>query len=307
MNDHDETIATLEGVTRSYGRVVALRDTTLDVRPGELLAILGPNGAGKTTAIRLWLGLQRPDAGRVRVFGRDPCDAASRRRTGAMLQVARVPETLRVREHIDLFRSYYPKPLARREALEAAGLENLESRLFGSLSGGERQRVLFALALCGDPDLLFLDEPTVGLDVATRRLFWDRIRERVRAGRSVVLTTHYLEEVDALADRVVVLDRGAVIAQGTAAEIKSRTAQRRVRCITHLASHEVAAMAHVSSVTSSGERTEIRTARAEAVVRDLLARDTSLRELEVSSGSLEDAFLSLVRDEGSALVEEATA
>src|SRR5262245_17090484 len=140
MNDHDETIATLEGVTRTYGKVVALRATTVSVRRGELLAILGPNGAGKTTAIRLLLGLQRPDAGQVRVFGRDPCDSAARRRTGAMLQVGKVPETLRVREHIDLFRSYYPRPLSRREVLEAAGLENLEARLFGSLSGGERQR-----------------------------------------------------------------------------------------------------------------------------------------------------------------------
>src|SRR5579872_5628057 len=233
MENH-ETVATLTGVTKKYGAVTALQDVSLNVRKGELLAVLGPNGAGKTTAIRLLLGLSTPAAGQVTVFGQNPRHVATRRRVGTMLQISKVPETLKVKEHIDLFSSYYPRPLSRKEVLSAAGLEGFENRLFGKLSGGERQRVLFALALCGDPELLFLDEPTVGLDVEARREFWNVIGARVAAGTTVLLTTHNLEEADALADRIVVVDRGSVIAAGSPAEIKSRTAGRRIHCVTAL-------------------------------------------------------------------------
>src|SRR5579863_509912 len=158
-------VASLEGVNKNYGDVRALRDVDFHVRAGELVALLGPNGAGKTTAVKLLLGLMPPNTGRARVFGGDPTNPENRMRTGAMLQVGKVPETLRVREHIDLFSTYYPSPMPAQEILAAAGLEGLGERKFGDLSGGQRQRVLFALAICGDPDLLFLDEPTVGLDV----------------------------------------------------------------------------------------------------------------------------------------------
>src|SRR5271169_6869561 len=185
------SVARTHNVTRTYGSVTALRNVNFELRRGELLALLGPNGAGKTTLVRMLLGLASPDSGTVTVFGSDPRDEAMRYRVGAMLQVARVPETLKVREHIDLFSSYYPKPLSISEILAAAGLEKLSDRKFGELSGGQRQRVLFALAICGDPDLLFLDEPTVGLDVEARRLLWDEIRRLVRRGKTVLLTTHY--------------------------------------------------------------------------------------------------------------------
>ena len=178
-------LAELKGVTKRFGAIVALRDVDLHIRPGELLALLGPNGAGKTTAVKLLLGLLKPNSGAVEIIARE--------RIGAMLQVAKVPETLRVREHIDLFSSYYPAPLPMNQVLAAAGLAGLENRLFGELSGGQRQRVLFALAICGKPDLLFLDEPTAGLDAEARRVLCEHIRAFVAGGGSVLLTTHYLE------------------------------------------------------------------------------------------------------------------
>lgn len=211
-------------VIKNYGPVEALRGLDLDIRPGELLALLGANGAGKTTAVRMLLGLAKPTSGEVRVFGLDPRDAVNRVRTGAMLQVARVPETLRVREHIHLFSSYYPNPMPMAEVIEAAGLQGLEKRKFGELSGGQQKRVLFALALCGDPELLVLDEPTVGLDVEARRALWKQIRAFIARGRSVLLTTHYLAEAEALASRVVVIHKGTVVREGTPSQIKGDAA-----------------------------------------------------------------------------------
>src|ERR1700728_176588 len=219
----DSIVASLENVNKNYGSVRALHGVDFRVRAGEVVALLGPNGAGKTTAVKLLLGLMQPNAGRVRVFAGDPTNPENRMRTGAMLQVGRVPETLRVREHIDLFSAYYEKPMASAEILAAAGLEKLRDRKFGDLSGGQKQRVLFALAICGNPDLLFLDEPTVGLDVESRRTLWAHIRGVVKRGGSVLLTTHYLEEADALAHRVAVIDRGRIAAEGTPAEIKAQT------------------------------------------------------------------------------------
>ena len=215
--------AVLSSVSKSYGAQLALDRVNLHVASGELLALLGPNGAGKTTAVKLMLGLLKPDQGTVRVFGGDPRETRHRQRTGAMLQVGRIPETMRVREHIDLFSSYYPHPLPMAEVIGTAGLQGIENRLFGELSGGQKQRVLFALAICGDPDLLFLDEPTVGLDVHARRAMWAQIRTLLERGKSILLTTHYLEEADALAHRVIVIHHGRVIANGTPAEIKRDT------------------------------------------------------------------------------------
>jgi ABC-2 type transport system ATP-binding protein len=217
-------VAELRGVTKRYGTIEALRGIDLKIEPGELVAVLGPNGAGKTTAVRILLGLTKADSGTATVFGHPPSSQEAKLRRGALLQVAKVPETLRVREHIELFSSYYPKPLPLAETIAAAGLQGLENRLFGELSGGQKQRVLFALALCGNPSLLFLDEPTVGLDVTARRGLWDRIRWFVAQGGSVLLTTHYLDEADALANRVAVINGGRIIAEGTPAEIKARTA-----------------------------------------------------------------------------------
>jgi ABC-2 type transport system ATP-binding protein len=202
--------------------VAALRGIDLEIQPGELVALLGPNGAGKTTAVRILLGLTNQTAGRATLFGFDPKSQPAKLRRGALLQVAKVPETLRVREHIELFSSYYPAPLPIAETIAAAGLHGIEERLFGDLSGGQKQRVLFALAICGNPQLLFLDEPTVGLDVESRRSLWKHIRGFVARGGSVLLTTHYMEEADALASRIAVIGEGLIVATGTPGELKQQ-------------------------------------------------------------------------------------
>jgi ABC-2 type transport system ATP-binding protein len=294
----DLVVANLEGVNKNYGDVRALRGVNFQVRAGEVVALLGPNGAGKTTAVKLLLGLLQPNAGRVRVFGGDPTNPENRIRAGAMLQVAKVPETLRVREHIDLFSSYYVSPLPAQEVLAAAGLEKLSDRKFGDLSGGQRQRVLFALAICGDPDLIFLDEPTVGLDVEARRMLWDEIRRMVTRGKTVLLTTHYLQEADALADRVAVINKGEIIAEGSPAEIKAKTAGKRIRCITSLSIGSLRQIQGVTEVKEDREAVEIHAAEAEAVVRELLARDQQLSGLEITTAGLEEAFLALTQDNG---------
>ena len=291
-------VASLEGVNKNYGSVKALRSVDFRVRAGELVALLGPNGAGKTTAVKLLLGLLQPNSGRVRVFGGDPTNPENRMRTGAMLQVGRVPETLRVREHIDLFSAYYQKPMALAEVIAAAGLEKLQDRKFGDLSGGQKQRVLFALSICGDPDMLFLDEPTVGLDVESRRMLWDEIRRMVGRGKTVLLTTHYLQEADALADRVAVINQGEIVAQGTPAEIKAKTAGKRIRCITSLSMNMLRQIPGVSDVKEDREALELHVIEAESVLRELLSMDAGLSALEVTSAGLEEAFLALTQDTG---------
>jgi ABC-2 type transport system ATP-binding protein len=298
MTRSELVVASLAGVNKSYGDIRALRGVNFSVRAGEVVALLGPNGAGKTTAVKLLLGLLQPNSGIARVFGGDPTNPENRMRTGAMLQVGRVPETLRVREHIDLFSSYYPAPMPLAEVLAAAGLEKVADRKFGDLSGGQRQRVLFALAICGDPDLLFLDEPTVGLDVEARRMLWDEIRRMVTRGKTVLLTTHYLQEADALADRVAVINQGEIIAQGTPSEIKAETAGKRIRCITSLNLSVLRQIPGVTEVKEDREAVEIHTTEVEPVVRELLARDPKLSDLEITSAGLEEAFLALTQDNG---------
>jgi ABC-2 type transport system ATP-binding protein len=292
----DFIVAHLEGVDKNYGTIRALRDVNFRVRAGEVLALLGPNGAGKTTAVKLLLGLLQPNSGKVRVFGGDPANPENRMRTGAMLQVGRVPETLRVREHIDLFSSYYRNPMPLTEVLAAAGLEKLQDRKYADLSGGQKQRVLFALSICGDPDILFLDEPSVGLDVEARRLLWDQIRKLVRRGKTILLTTHYLPEADALADRVAVINRGQIIAEGTPAQIKAQTSGKRIRCITQLNLASLRQIPGVTLAQQDREAVELHTGAAEPVIRELLARDANLSGLEITTAGLEEAFLALTQD-----------
>jgi ABC-2 type transport system ATP-binding protein len=297
-NSTQRIVASLENVNKNYGNVRALRNVKFQVHAGEVVALLGPNGAGKTTAVKLLLGLMQPNSGSVRVLGGDPTNPQNRMRTGAMLQVGRVPETLRVREHIDLFSAYYPSPMPVAEVVAAAGLQKLTDRKFGELSGGQKQRVLFALAICGDPDLLFLDEPTVGLDVEARRMLWDEIRRLVDRGKTVLLTTHYLQEADALADRVAVINQGAIIAEGTPAEIKMKTAGKRIRCITSIDLSVLRQIPGVTEAKEDREAVELSVVEAEPIVRELLSRDAKLSGLEISSAGLEEAFLALTQDNG---------
>jgi ABC-2 type transport system ATP-binding protein len=289
--------AALKAAFKRYGDIVALDGVDLDVRPGELLALLGPNGAGKTTAIALMLGLCSPDAGEVTLFGDAPHSLDAKRRVGVMLQTAGMPDTLKVRELLAQTRSYYPDPLPLETCAATAGIGDLIDRRYGKLSGGQQRRVQFALAICGRPKLLILDEPTVGLDLPARHALWAAIRALVAGGCAVLLTTHYLEEAEALADRVAVLARGRLVAIGTVQQIRSRVAQRRIRCLCELSLDTIAAWPDVRSICRDGDRVEIVTDAAEPVVRRLLDADAALSELEVQRAGLADAFVEITTQE----------
>jgi ABC-2 type transport system ATP-binding protein len=288
-----DTVVEMRGLQRRFGKLVAVDGLDLTIPRGGVYALLGPNGAGKTTTISILLGLLTADAGELRVFGQRPGTLAVRRRLGAMLQVSGVPGTLTVGELVAQFSGYYPAPRPLAETLQLAGLDGLQDRRFDRLSGGQRQRLLFALAICGRPQLLVLDEPTVGLDVAMRRQLWEVIRNLAADGCTVLLTTHHLEEADALADRIGVLLGGRLIAEGSPAAIKARVGGRMLRCRSGLPAATLAALPGVRGLRVAGGRFELQVDSAEAVLRELLMRDPELAELEVSSLALEDAFLSL--------------
>ena len=303
MSPSFNVVASLERVTKKYGAITALAGVDLAIPQGRVVGLLGPNGAGKTTMVRLLLGMMKPSGGNVRVFGGDPRSTSVRVRIGAMLQVGKVPETLRVREHIELFSSYYPRPLACEETIALAGLERVAGRLFGELSGGQKQRVLFALAICGNPDLLILDEPTAGLDVEARHGLWDRVRDLVSRGKTIILTTHYLDEADALSDQIVVINKGAVIAQGTPREIKGSIGGKLIRCVSALTPADVQLLPGVLQARENRGVLEIRASNPDEVVRQLLHRDPNLSGIEVTSTSMDDAFLALTRSEANATQE----
>ena len=289
-------LARLRGVRHHYGKTLALDGLDLALPAGQVLALLGPNGAGKSTAISLLLGLQRADTGTAELFGLPPQALEARRRAGVMLQAAAVPDTLKVRELIDLTRAYYPQPRSIADLVALAGLDGLMARRYGQLSGGQQRRVQFALAVCGRPELLFLDEPTTGLDIDARQTLWKAIRELRSQGCAVLLTTHYLEEAEALADRVVVVNHGRVVAEGTVAQIRAHVAQRRIRCTSALPAALVQGWPGVQLAQRDGARLEIVAEAAEPVVRRLLAEDAALSDLEVQRAGLADAFLALTRD-----------
>jgi ABC-2 type transport system ATP-binding protein len=287
-------VVELSGARKHYGEVEALRGVDLSIGSGELVAILGPNGAGKTTALSLMLGLRKPRGGQARLFGLDPADRRARSRCGVMLQESGTTGVLTVRELVDLFRSYYPSPLATDRVLAMAGIGAKASALAGTLSGGERQRLYFALAICGDPDALFLDEPTLGMDVGARRAFLESVRALSAAGRTIVLTTHYLDEADQLARRIVVIDHGVVIADATPRELKARVASKRVSfAVLRPLPAEVFANLPVTSAQVADRRVRLLSNEPETVLRALFERGVVLHDLEVAGADLEEAFLSL--------------
>jgi ABC-2 type transport system ATP-binding protein len=292
----NEFWAELVAVKKRYGKTVALDGLDLQVRPGELFSVLGPNGAGKSTAISLLLGLLRADAGTARLFGVSPFRVEARRKTGVMMQEVALAPELRVREHIELVASYYPNPLTPAAAMEFTNTTELASRPYGKLSAGQKRQVQFAMAVCGRPKLLFLDEPSVGLDVRARETMWATLRRQVSDGASIVLTTHYLEEAEALSNRVAVLNKGRLIAAGTVSEIRALVVRKHVTCATALTADEIAAWPDVESVTGDQRRLQISTSNSEAVVRRLLAADSNLQELEVRRAGLAEAFTELTQE-----------
>jgi len=294
---NNESLAELAGVSKRYGKVVALDGMELQVRPAELLAVLGPNGAGKSTAISLMLGLQTPDAGTARLFSQSPLNLASRRHIGVMMQEVALPPELRVREHVDLVASYYPDPMTAEDALRLTRTLPLAARPYGKLSNGQKRQVQFAIAVVGRPKLLFLDEPTVGLDLPSREMMWSMLRELVRQGASIVLTTHYLEEAEALADRVVVLAKGRTIASGTVNQLRSLVGRKRITCETSLPPELVAAWPEVQTVIRDRARLHITASNSDAVVKRLAMADGNFLDLEVHRAGLAEAFTELTQAE----------
>jgi ABC-2 type transport system ATP-binding protein len=289
-------LAELSGVSKRFGKTLALDGLSLKVGDGELFAVLGPNGAGKTTAISLLLGLERPNAGSVRLFDQSPQLVETRRQIGVMMQEVYLAPELRVREQIDLVASYYLAPLTPDAAMEMTHTTSLASRPYGKLSGGQKRQAQFAMAICGRPKLLFLDEPTVGLDVQARQLMWDTLRQLVSRGASIVLTTHYLEEAEALADRVAVLAKGRLIASGTVNEIRGLVVRKHISCSSTLDIEKVRTWPDVESASREQQKLFITTGNAEAVVRRLMAADEGLQQLEVHRAGLAEAFRELTQE-----------
>jgi len=258
--------------------------------------MLGPNGAGKTTSISLMLGLRQPTAGRARLFGLPPTDRRARSRCGVMLQESGTTSVLTVREIVDVFRTYYPAPLPAERALSMAGLTEQAGARVGTLSGGQRQRLYFALAICGDPDILFLDEPTVGMDVEARRAFTASIHTLSGTGKTIVFTTHYLREAEELARRIIVIDRGAVIADASPQELKARVPGKKITLVAGrpFAPGELDGLpARVLHVV--GERASLLSNEPATVLRELFRRGVDMVDLEVTGADLEEAFLALTR------------
>jgi ABC-2 type transport system ATP-binding protein len=288
----------LEQVSKKFGKIQALKQVSFKVEPSEVIAFLGPNGAGKTTAISLMMGLRAPDSGTATIFGRDPRDPQNRARIGAMLQESDVPSTLKVREVVDFIGRAYSNPLTVAKALEMAALSELANRPASNLSGGQKKRLAFALAVIGNPDVLFLDEPTAALDVEARRGFWEQVGTFTRSGKTIILTTHYLEEADAIAERIVVINQGEIVAQGTPAAIKARVGGKVVRFKSPgfqatMLKVEMLEKLPITRSSINAESVELYTLEPEQVLRELFSRNIPMSDLEVRGGGLEEAFVQI--------------
>jgi ABC-2 type transport system ATP-binding protein len=291
----------LSGLTKTFrtpdGPVHAVRGVDFSIAPGETVALLGPNGAGKTTTIDMMLGLLPPDSGTVSVFGMTPEDAIKAGAVGGMLQTGGVIQYLTVRELITMVASLYPKPLGVDEVIALTGVGDLANRKTNKLSGGQTQRLRFAIALVSNPDLLVLDEPTVALDVEARREFWTTMRAFVSRGKTVVFATHYLEEADAYADRIILMANGRIVADGPATEIKAAVGTRTIRATLPQADlAAIAALPGVTNVDTRGAAVVINCSDSDAALRALLAAFPQAHDIEVTGAGLEEAFLQLTAD-----------
>jgi ABC-2 type transport system ATP-binding protein len=285
------------GLTKHFGKVKAVNGVDLRVRPGEIVAFLGPNGAGKTSTIDMLLGLSKPDEGTVEVYGYTPRGAIARGLVSAVLQTGGLLKDISVRDTVRLTASLFSDTRPVDEVLERAGILEIGDRLVGKCSGGQQQRLRFAMALLSDPGLLILDEPTTGMDVEGRRDFWSAIRADAARGRTVIFATHYLDEADAYADRIILLRQGKIVADGTSAEIKNLASGRTVRAtITGVDRNALAALPGVQSVELRTDGVIVSTQDSDVVARYLLTQ-TDARDLEITSHNLEDAFIALTGDD----------
>ncbi|MET9344041.1 MULTISPECIES: ABC transporter ATP-binding protein [unclassified Nonomuraea] len=281
------------GVTRRYGEVTALDDVSLEIPAGRLVGLLGPNGAGKSTLVNLFVGLRRPTKGVVELLGGAPSDPRVRQRMGVTPQETGLPEALRVGEIVDFVSAHFPERAGTPELLARFGLDDLARRQVGGLSGGQKRRLAVALAFAGNPRIVFLDEPTTGLDVEARRSLWEGIRAFHAEGGTVVLTSHYLEEVEALAERVVVIGKGRVLADDTMQAVRGMVGVRRVS----LSAPELPALPGVVDAQRVGDRHELLTSDSDRLVLDLVASGVPFSGLEISPATLEDAFLAITSKE----------
>ncbi|WP_339719714.1 ABC transporter ATP-binding protein [uncultured Paraglaciecola sp.] len=286
-------IASAYGLTKSFAGNKALDNIDFEVKAGQVFAVLGANGAGKTTLINILLGRINADLGEVRVFGSRAGSLQAKRQAGAMLQVANLPETLKIKEHIQLFQSYYPHPMDYQQVIEYAGLQKMQNHYSKKLSGGEKQRLLFALSICGNPKLLFLDEPSVGMDVEARQGLWQAIRDLRAAGTGIVLTTHYLEEADNLADEIALIKQGKIIRRGSSGQIKASISHTSIRFISNEKPEVFEPLPRVVSVHPSGKFIQLHTEDANQTLLALLSVYPNLQDLTVSKAGLEEAFLQL--------------
>jgi len=283
-------LASLSSVRKRFGKIAALDGLDLSVERGELLALLGPNGAGKSTAISLLLGLQRPDEGSATLFGQDPQQVEARRRIGIMMQEVALSPVMRPREFLTQIASYYPTPYEVQAVIKRLGLEPIADRTYKDLSGGQKRLAQFGMAIIGRPELLFLDEPSVGLDTNARAALWRVLRDLVHEGCSIVLTTHYLEEAEALADRVAVLAHGRLVAGGTVDEIRAHVSRKTITCRSSLANGDMKAWPEVLQMSEESGRQSFVTLDAEALLRRLLHADANVRDIEVKRAGLAEAF-----------------
>lgn len=283
------------GVYKYYGNLAAVNGISFRIEPGSVIALLGPNGAGKTTTINMMLGLLEPSVGQVGLMGEDPVKPRNRIHLGAMLQDIGAPETLKVRELIELWSAYYPKPLSLAEVLEISDLKSIKDRRFGQLSGGQKRKVAFALAVCGDPDILFLDEPSVGMDIDARRMLWEKIRSFANSGKTVIFSTHHLEEADALAERIILMKQGKVLFDATPKAMKARLEGKVIQCMTNLKQDKLLAIPHVTGVTVQGQSIRVSTSNAEMSLRRILEADPSISDLTVTAAGLDDVFTAMIK------------
>jgi ABC-2 type transport system ATP-binding protein len=288
----------LSGLKKSFGQLTAVDGVDLTISPGEVVALLGPNGAGKSTTIDLALGLALPTAGTARLFGGDPREAIKEGRVGAMLQGGALLPTMTVAQSVALVASVHRHPLSVEEALERARCTEIAKQRVSKLSGGQMQRARFAVAVVSNPDLLILDEPTAAMDVEARRVFWLSMQEFTAQGRTVVFATHYLDEADTFADRIVMLSAGRVVADGTPNEVKAVVSGRRIRANFDFAwtpaiEAELAALPGVTSVERRGEQFTVVSDDSDAALRDILTRFADVHDIEVTAHNMDDAFLAL--------------
>jgi len=270
-----------------------LNNLSLSIKQGELVCLLGANGAGKSTLINILLGRLTPQSGNISIFGQQQGIREVRNRLGVMLQNSTAPDKATVRELLVLFSSYFDHPIELSQLISQLNLEQIIEQYFVTLSGGQKQLVLLALALCGDPDLLFLDEPSVGMDVTTRRILWQVIERYKSYGKTIVLTTHYLEEADALADRVVVLKDGAIVADNTPQQLKTQFSHKLIKAKTTIDIDELSKLDSVVAVTHYGRYIEVTSQDASATIKHWLALDPALEDLTISNCDLEQAFLQI--------------